>query len=56
MGFGMSQAYRSNRGRQSYNDVLDGVLTCRKISKLKFGPYLLYDAPWAELMKVKYLL
>ena len=46
MGFGMRQTYRSNRRRQSYKDVLDGVFTCCKISKLKLCPYLLYDAPW----------
>jgi len=52
MGFGMRQAYRSNRRRQSYNDVLDGVFTCCKISKLKFCRYLLYDAPWVELIQL----
>ena len=54
MGFDMRQAYRSNRRRQSYTDVLDGVFTCCKISKLKFRPYLRYSLG-TELIKRKYL-
>ena len=55
MRFGMRQAYRSNRRSQSYKDVLDGVFTCSKISKLKFRPCLLYDQSLGtELMKLIY--
>ena len=50
-GFGMRLAYRSNRRRQSYKDVLDGVFTCCKISTLS----ALRCSLGTELMKLKYL-